>query len=92
MGHFSKFLKEGAKRVKSTVDGVEGMGQGDCSWPYGKCNGDVLHSTAWEVDGELVVVVLNCGDDDKQMELKVGGIYGIVSNQVAAHTIQTYVL
>ena len=93
MGHFSKFLKEGARRVKSTVDGVEGMGEGDCSWPYGKCNGDVLHSTAWEgIEGELIVVVLNCGEVDKEMEMDVSGIDGVLKNTIGSHSIQTYVI
>lgn len=46
-GHFSKFLPPGSVRVKSEVasDGVEDVNGADCSWPYGQCDGDHLHTT-----------------------------------------------
>jgi glucosylceramidase len=99
MGHFSKFLVPGSLRVKSEVNGASPMSEDDtCTWPYGTCNGESLYVTSWRVnekggEGEsMVTIVMNCGDDDKDLALNVEGVEGTLYNAVPAHSIQTYVI
>lgn len=104
MGHFSKFLLPGAQRVGSTVSGVVDN-QSKCAWPYGECDATTLHVSAWDVstssfsssgDGggnnHIAVVVMNCGDEDKEMALHVNEFEGKLYNTVPAHSIQTYLI
>ena len=93
LGHFSKFLLPGMVKV-----GVDVANKGDgsfdgCSWPYGTCDGSTLQSTAFkDEDGRVVVVVMNCGDDEKELQLNVKGVDAVLENAVPAHSIQTYLL
>jgi glucosylceramidase len=93
LGHFSKWLRPGMARVDSQVS-KKGDLDGDCSWPYGTCDGSTLQATAWkdEESGDVRVVVMNCGDDEKTMKLEVKGVDGVLENVVPAHGIQTYLL
>jgi glucosylceramidase len=89
LGHFSKFLPPGSTRI--SVEG--GVSTDDCTWPYGRCDEDTLQSTAFEVEnGDIAFIVMNCGADDKSMDLNVVGLEGILQNKVPANSIQTYII
>jgi glucosylceramidase len=96
LGHFSKFVQAGSVRVESEV--VKNGGDDDdnfesCSWPYGKCDESLLHATTFQdVDGNVVVVAMNCGADDKDFQLEMKGADGVLANTVPANSIQTYVI
>jgi len=105
MGHFSKFIAPGSVRVSAvtttsttttTTPATVGRNatSDDCSSAYGGCDGSVLHSTAFEVSesGDLVVVVLNCGQEDKEMRLRVNNVEGALVNTVPANSIQSYLI
>ena len=73
IGHFSKFIKRGAKRVFS-----------DCSIAG-------IHMVAVKnPDGEVVVVMMNQGDEARSFSLKFDGKY--LNTSLDAHAIVTYIL
>ena len=97
LGHFSKFLQPGSVKVGGQV--VKNGGDDDdddfetCSWPYGKCDETTLHATTFkDVDGNIVVVAMNCGADDKDFQLEIKEVDGVLANVVPANSIQTYVI
>jgi glucosylceramidase len=88
IGHFSKYLVPGSKRIKSSVVNsttYQGPGRG-----YGVCTkDDGLQATAFErPDGQVAVVVLNCGGDSLNFKLKDGD--RAANATIPAHGIQTY--
>jgi len=105
LGHFSKFLPKGSYRLKSLTSGISlnptsDWSEDQCEASYGGCDGDHLHTTAFrnQDDQKIVVIVMNCGSDDKYMSLTIGegdgdeNGGGVLENNVPAHSIQTYII
>jgi glucosylceramidase len=93
MGHFSKFLAPNSTRLESSVTGGSDSGSGDCSWPYGECDGDTIYVTSWQQnDDSISVVVMNCGEGDKEIALTINDVEGELLNTVPANSIQTYLI
>lgn len=92
LGHFSKFISPGSRRVQTDISG-EAV-QSDCSWPYGGCDADRLHVTSWMLADQsaVAVVALNCGSDEKEMALTMTGKAGSLKNSLPANSIQTYLI
>ena len=89
LGHFSKYLLQGSKRVKHKVlnsKKYEGKRRN-----YGQCNEeDGLDATAFKrPDGKMAVVVLNCSD--KSQEFKLMEINKSAYVYIPANSIQTLV-
>lgn len=89
IGHFSKYIVPGSRRISSTVSGsttYSGPNRG-----YGTCGGeDGLEATAFQrPDGQLAVVVLNCGAVPQNFKLKDSGRAAAV--QIPGNAIQTFV-
>lgn len=89
VGHFSKYIPPGSKRIQSSVTGSNSYGGPIRA--YGSCGGeDGLEATAFQLpDGRVAVVVLNCGDEAVDFKLKDGD--RAVRASIPAHSIQTYV-
>jgi glucosylceramidase len=88
IGHFSKYILRGSKRIVSNVVGsTKYIGQ---TRSYGTCDGrDGLQATGFQrADGKNIVVVLNCGDNALDFKLKDGDRSARLS--IPAHGIQTY--
>eukprot|EP00928_Gymnodinium_smaydae_P020099 TRINITY_DN17760_c0_g1_i1.p1 TRINITY_DN17760_c0_g1~~TRINITY_DN17760_c0_g1_i1.p1 ORF type:complete len:587 (-),score=64.89 TRINITY_DN17760_c0_g1_i1:200-1723(-) len=93
IGHFSRYILPGSRRMKSTVSGSRGpvnlsralkRGYGVCS------EEDGLQSTTFErPDKRLVTVVLNCGADAIDFKLRDG--HRAIRGKIPSHAIQTYV-
>merc|ERR1712187_1049041 len=89
VGHFSKYILRGSKRIVSEVIGSTSH-RGYSYRAYGTCDGsDGLQATAFQrPDGRNVVVVLNCGNDHIDFKLLDGARAARAS--IPAHGIQTY--
>jgi glucosylceramidase len=90
MGHFSKYLVPGSRRMKIQVTGspsYTGGGRG-----YGVCTEeDGLEATAFQrPDGSIAVVVLNCGAQARNFKIKDS--VGSAAVQIPGASIQTIVL
>jgi glucosylceramidase len=88
IGHFSKYLVPGSRRILSSVSGstaYSGPGRG-----YGTCTAeDGLQATAFQrPDGTVAVVVLNCGAMPLNFKLKDAGRAAAV--QIPGNAIQTF--
>lgn len=88
IGHFSKFLVPGSKRIKSTVTGstsYTGWGR-----PYGECDeSDGLQATTFQrPDGQIAIVALNCGNSTLDFKIKDNSRAAKAS--IPAKSIQTY--
>jgi glucosylceramidase len=103
LGHFSKFLTPGSVRVNLTTTSAApatatAADDDACSSAYGECDGTSLHATAFQLpeggenSGFVALVVLNCGDQAKQMRLRVDNGEGEVVNTVPANSIQSYLI
>lgn len=90
IAHFSKFIPPGSKRLQTTVTGstkyIGGIRQ------YGTCTAqDGLEATSFlRPDGQIAIVVLNCGDTWNDFKLQSGA--GAVKASIPPHAIQTYFL
>jgi len=88
IGHFSKYLVRGSRRIKASVTGSRSYtGPGR---PYGTCTGeDGLQATSFlRPDDQIAVVVMNCDDKPVDFVLKAGKRNALTT--VPAHGIQTY--
>jgi len=88
IGHFSKYIPPGSKRLWSTVrNSVKYSGT---LRPYGTCTGqDGLEATAFlRPDQQVATVVLNCGDAPVSFKIRLGE--HAITSSVPAHAIQTY--
>ena len=73
IGHFSKYIRPGAKRISSVS------------------SANVVLSTAFvNLDGSIVIVAMNQGDEDKDYRVTLGN--KTTDLQIPAHGIQTLVL
>ncbi|HSC52056.1 MAG TPA: glycoside hydrolase family 30 protein [Phnomibacter sp.] len=73
IGHFSKFIQPGAKRIASST------------------NRDILEATAFEnIDGKIVVVVLNRSEQDLPYKLCIGG--KAINVTSSKHSIATLIV
>jgi glucosylceramidase len=88
VGHFSKFILPGSKRIPTNVKGS--IPHVDPKRPYGTCTADDgLQAVAFErPDKRVAVVVLNCGGKSMNFKLKDGTC--AIRASVPAHGIQTY--
>eukprot|EP00930_Biecheleria_cincta_P046908 TRINITY_DN32437_c0_g1_i1.p1 TRINITY_DN32437_c0_g1~~TRINITY_DN32437_c0_g1_i1.p1 ORF type:complete len:554 (-),score=77.31 TRINITY_DN32437_c0_g1_i1:204-1865(-) len=91
IGHFSKWLVPGSRRVASWVHDswqYDGPPRG-----YGTCDSrDGLETTAAvRPSGEVVVVVLNCGSETQNFKIRVAGVTPALGCTVPPQGIQTYV-
>lgn len=88
VGHFSKFILQGSRRIPTTVTGS--TPKVNRTRPYGTCTAeDGLQAVAFErPDSSMVVVVLNCGGKPIDFKLKSGMCALRLS--IPAHAIQTY--
>eukprot|EP00929_Paragymnodinium_shiwhaense_P002465 TRINITY_DN102725_c0_g1_i1.p1 TRINITY_DN102725_c0_g1~~TRINITY_DN102725_c0_g1_i1.p1 ORF type:complete len:515 (+),score=85.23 TRINITY_DN102725_c0_g1_i1:99-1643(+) len=90
IGHFSKYLVPGSKRLKSSVSGsrsYSGKSRG-----YGVCTEeDGLQATAFQrPDNVIAIVVQNCADSP--VDFKIKDIGRAAKATIPAHAIQTYLL
>ena len=73
IGHFSKYIRPGAKRISSVS------------------SANVVLSTAFvNLDGSIVIVAMNQGDEDKDYRVTLGN--KTTDLQIPAHGIQTLIL
>ncbi|MCX2720559.1 glycoside hydrolase family 30 protein [Lentiprolixibacter aurantiacus] len=73
IGHFSKYIRPGAKRISSVS------------------SANVVLSTAFvNLDGSVVIVAMNQGDEDKDYRVTLGN--KTANLQIPAHGIQTLIL
>lgn len=73
IGHFSKFIRPGAKRISSVS------------------SANVVLSTAFvNLDGSIVIVAMNQGDEDRDYRVTLGN--KTTNLQIPAHGIQTLIL
>jgi len=88
IGHFSKYLPRGSKRIVSSVSGSQTYSGRMRS--YGSCDGrDGLQAVAFvRPDNQIATVVLNCGSNKIDFKLKDGR--RSIRAQIPAHSIQTY--
>lgn len=88
MGHFSKFITRGAKRLAS----VHTLGASfvDPRRPYGSCTAeDGLQATAaLRPDGIVALVVLNCGSSTTKFKIRDGG--RSITTCIPGQAVQTY--
>lgn len=88
MGHFSKFITRGSKRLGSvnTIGGYTGPNR-----DYGTCNDDDgLQTTGFlRPDGFIALVVLNCRKTEARFKIREGD--RALTMCIPAHAIQTYV-
>lgn len=89
LGHFSKYILPGSKRLETVVLGSQ---RHTAARPYGTCDGrDGLEATAFlRPDGLTAVVVLNCGDVEVSFKLQDG--VEALKASIPAQGIQTYLL
>lgn len=93
IGHFSKFIVPGSRRLVSSVSRAQPQrGGAQAARPYGSCDaGDGLQATSFlRPDGATVVVALNCGDEGLSFKLQQGG--DAIKATIPARGIQTYVI
>jgi len=90
IGHFSKYIYVGSKRLETTV--VGSTRYDGPTRDYGTCNDqDGLEATAFQrPDGLLVVVVLNCGNAAIDFKLQDGD--SALKTTIPAQGMQTYLL
>jgi len=93
IGHFSKFILPGSKRVSSVVKSAKSKyNPGAPPGPYGTCTGEhgLETTAARRPDGQLVVVVLNCAAEGIELKLRLGE--RAVRATAPARSITTFVL
>jgi glucosylceramidase len=92
VGHFSKFMVPDSRHVQTTVTGSARYA--GAVRDYGTCSAqDGLEATAAiRPDGQLVVVVLNCGGAAVVFQLKHVLIKRALQATIPPHAIQTYLL
>lgn len=88
IGHFSRFLLPGSSILSTTIENsktYEGTTR-----PYGTCSKEdgIEAVSALRPDGNVTVVVLNCGDDSTEFKLQYGGSSARL--KLPPHGIQTY--
>lgn len=91
LGHFSKFIPPGSRRVGASVQSpAKEYNTSTPPGPYGTCTGQWgLETTAFRrPDGWIVVVVLNCASQHIDFKLRHGG--SAIKASIPAHAIQTY--
>mmetsp|Transcript_63215 Transcript_63215/g.116416 ORF Transcript_63215/g.116416 Transcript_63215/m.116416 type:complete len:265 (+) Transcript_63215:1-795(+) len=92
IGHFSRYILPGSRRIKLKISGTQGPipYQKSRARGYGKCNADDgLQATAWQrPDKHIVVVALNCAD--QAVDFKIQNWDRALKAQIPAHGIQTY--
>mmetsp|Transcript_102891 Transcript_102891/g.276405 ORF Transcript_102891/g.276405 Transcript_102891/m.276405 type:complete len:507 (-) Transcript_102891:160-1680(-) len=88
MGHFSKYLVPGSKRLQTSRSNTPTYT--GAMRPYGTCTADDgLEATSFlRPDGQIAVVVLNCADGDVAFKLKAGS--AALHATIPGHGIQTY--
>jgi len=88
IGHFSRFLLPGSLQLATEVKNSQSY-QGELR-AYGTCSADdgVEAVAAKRPDGQIAVVVLNCGDNAVDFKLQHGELAAKLS--LPAHGIQTY--
>lgn len=99
IGHFSKYLPRGSKRIMSTVTFLS-QRSGAASREqrsktnlkegsgYGACVGGLQATSFQRPDGKIATVVLNCGGSAISFKLRDGG--RAIRASIPAHGIQTY--
>jgi len=90
IGHFSKYIHPGSKRLESSVTGSQKY-EGPTR-DYGICNEqDGLEATSFlRPDGTVVVVVLNCGKQPVDFKLQDDSLALMAT--IPAQGMQTYLL
>jgi len=95
VGHFSKYISPGSRRLGVVVrrEGNATTGSNNAALvtsSYGTCTGaNGLEATSFRrPDRQIVAVVLNCGDNAIKFKLRLGDT--AVETHVPAHAIQTY--
>lgn len=73
IGHFSKYIFPGAKRIG-----------------FSRCDADIEMTAAKNVDGALVVVILNKMRTDRQYAIRLKG--NVIRIQIPAYTLNTLVI
>jgi len=88
IGHFSRFILPGSSVLTTTVENSKSY-EGKTR-PYGTCsNEDGIEAvSALRPDGNVTVVVLNCGDDRAEFKLEYGG--SAVRLELPPRGIQSY--
>merc|ERR1740139_1466229 len=91
IGHFSKYVPPKSRHVRVVVSNSRSY-QGNTARDYGTCGDeDGLESIGFlRPDGQIVVVVLNCGDDAVDFKLSDRG--EALPGNIPGHAIQTYIL
>ncbi|CAJ1415929.1 unnamed protein product [Effrenium voratum] len=88
IGHFSKFFLPGSVHLGTTVhnSGAKPVGQR----PYGVCTADdgIEATAVRRPNGQVAVVVLNCGDVQKEFKLKYTSLAAKLV--IPAHGVQTF--
>lgn len=92
IGHFSKFIPSGSKRIEVAVRSAAKSAPSLPPRAYGACTGqDGLEVTSFlRPDEQIVAVVLNCADASIDFKLRHGG--SAVGSSIPPHAIQTYLL
>merc|ERR1712113_184615 len=90
IGHFSKYIPPGSKRLESSV--VNSRTHTGEARSYGTCDAsDGLEATSFlRPDGLIVVIVLNCGDEGLSFKLQQGA--DATKASIPARGIQTYLI
>lgn len=90
LGHFSKFILPGSKHLGVSVAPTRTY-KGAVR-DYGTCSGeDGLEATAaMRLDGQIVIVILNCGDYIIDFKLRDGLLSSLC--RIPPHSIQTYLI
>lgn len=73
IGHFSKYIFPGAKRIG-----------------FSRCDAEIEMTAAKNVDGSLVVVILNKMRADRQYAIRLKG--NVIRMQIPAYTLSTLVI
>merc|ERR1712110_956773 len=94
IGHFSKFLPRGSKRIvgaqlEPAVTLEHDRRSDKANSRYGTCVGGLQSTSFLSPTEDVVTVVLNCGDSSINFKLKDD--YRALRASIPAHAIQTYI-
>ena len=106
LGHFSKFIPRGSKRVRldrvvagaaqppsRPTDAPGGIYNLSGAVAYGDCPAGPPSAVALKRDdGRVVVVVLNCNDSEQLVRIQLAADGGGLQRTIPSHAIHTYIL